>query len=198
MNLTFLFCIIYRVEKWNWFNEMKKDNWIVFYNNGVAWSISCNVDIGGSNEIWRYHRSELRLSQSDSKFSHQGQQENVCYVLCQIHLANGVRLLSNCCAWFLTEPTMYGARSISCNVDIGGQMRCVSIQKVWTWSEPRPSQSDSKYSQFAGVEGGTAFNGTVPMVCTVVILVTNQKVVTHMQYTVLHSLQPEETKVTTM
>ena len=41
---------------------MKKDNWIVFYNNGVAWSISCNVDIGGSNEIWRYHsyhRSEL-------------------------------------------------------------------------------------------------------------------------------------------
>jgi len=70
-------------------------------------------------------------------------------------------------------------------------MRCVSIQKVWTWSELRPSQSDSKYSQFAGVEGGTAFNGTVPMVCTVVILVTNQKVVTHMQYTVLHSLQPE-------
>jgi len=26
-------------------------------------------NIGGSNEIWRYHRSELRPSQSDSKFS---------------------------------------------------------------------------------------------------------------------------------
>jgi hypothetical protein len=46
------------------------------------------------------------------------------------------------------------------------------------------------------------------MVCTVVIfetgpegpefLVTNQKVVTHMQYTVLHSFQPDETKVTTI
>ena len=35
----------------------------------LALSISCNVDIGGSNEIWRYYRSELRPSQSDSKFS---------------------------------------------------------------------------------------------------------------------------------
>ena len=32
----------------------------------------CNVGIGGSNEIWRYHRSELRPSQSDSKISHEG------------------------------------------------------------------------------------------------------------------------------
>ena len=35
----------------------------------LAWSIPSNVDIGGSNEIWRYYRSELRPSQSDSKFS---------------------------------------------------------------------------------------------------------------------------------
>ena len=70
---------------------------------------------------------------------------------------------------FSPEPTMYGAWSIPCNVDIGGQMRCVRILKVWKWSELRPSQSDSKYSQFTGVEGSTAFNGTEPMVCTVVI-----------------------------
>ena len=90
-----------------------------FLNFG-AWSIPCNIGIGGSNEIWRYHRSELRPSQSNSKWSHEGKQENVCYVLCHIHLVNAVRHLSKCCASFLTEPTMYGAWSIPCHVDIGG------------------------------------------------------------------------------
>jgi len=46
--------------------------------------------------------------------------ESKCYVLCHTHLVNAVRHLSKCCASFLTEPTMYGAWSIPCHVDIGG------------------------------------------------------------------------------
>jgi len=35
------------------------------------------IDVGGSNVIWRYHRTELRSSQSDSKYGYEGLQENV-------------------------------------------------------------------------------------------------------------------------
>jgi len=45
----------------------------------------------------------------------------MCFVphWCHIHLVNAVRHLSNYCAWFLTIPTMYRAWSIPFNVDIG-------------------------------------------------------------------------------
>ena len=51
------------------------------------------IDVGGSNVIWRYHKTELRSlrsSQSDSKYGHEGLQENVSYVLCHIYLVNAV------------------------------------------------------------------------------------------------------------
>jgi len=83
----------------------------------LANAVSSAIDIGGSNEIWRYHRSELRPSLSDSKYSHEGKQENICYVP---HSSRKCSHLSTCCAWFLTEPTMYEAWSMPCNVFDGG------------------------------------------------------------------------------
>jgi predicted metal-dependent enzyme (double-stranded beta helix superfamily) len=48
------------------------------------------IDVVGSNVIWRYHRTELRSSQSDSKYGHEGLYENAWYVLCHIYLVNAV------------------------------------------------------------------------------------------------------------
>ena len=58
----------------------------------------CNVDVGGLNEMWRHHRSELRPPHSDFRCSDEGER-NVCYVLaeqclfyvmCHINLVNAV------------------------------------------------------------------------------------------------------------
>jgi len=48
------------------------------------------IDIGGSNEIWRYHKTELRPTQSGSKYSLVGKQESAWYVLCHTNLVNEV------------------------------------------------------------------------------------------------------------
>ena len=46
-----------------------------------ARSIPCNVHVGGPSEKWRYRRSEMRPSHSDSKYGYDGKEESVCPVL---------------------------------------------------------------------------------------------------------------------
>jgi hypothetical protein len=58
----------------------------IYHLNAVA-SV---IDIGGSNEIWRYHKTELRPSHSGSEYSIEGKHENAWYVLCHIHYVNAV------------------------------------------------------------------------------------------------------------
>jgi hypothetical protein len=81
-----------------------------FLTLGVQ-SVPCNVDVGGSNEMWRYDRSEIRPSHYNSKYGHEGKQGSVFNVMarkclrCHVaYLSRECSQLSNCCAWFLTIP----------------------------------------------------------------------------------------------
>jgi len=96
-----------------------------------VWYIMCHIihlnavvsviDIGDSNEIWRYHKTELSPSHSGSKYSLEGKQENAWYVLCHIRLVIAV---------------------ISVN-DVGGSNVIWRLHR----SELRSSHSDSKQSR---------------------------------------------------
>jgi len=100
------------------------------------------IDVGGSNVIWTYHKTELRSSQPDSKYGHEGLQENVWYVLCPIYLVNAVISVigvgSSNEVWRYHRSEVWPSHS-----DVGGSI------EIWRYhrSELKPSHSDSKYSR---------------------------------------------------
>ena len=91
-----------------------------------ARSIPCNVHVGGPSEKWRYRRSEMRPSHSDSKYGHEEKEENVwkggeCLFYCGKRMSVMICAtmiswigwhecschLSIYCASFLTKSTIY-------------------------------------------------------------------------------------------
>jgi hypothetical protein len=118
----------------------KMSDMLCFYIHLVNAVVSV-IDVGGSNVIWRYHRTELRSSQSNSKYGYEGLQENVWYVLCHINLVNAVISVidvgSSNEVWRYHRSEVWPSHS-----DVGGS------NEIWRYhrSELRPLHSDSKYS----------------------------------------------------
>ena len=100
------------------------------------------IDVGGPNVIWRYHKTELRSSQSDSKYGHEELQENVWHVLCHIYLVNAVISVidvgSSSDVWRYHRCEVWPSHS-----DVGGS------NEIWRYHRPelRPPHSDSKYNR---------------------------------------------------
>jgi len=68
--------------------DVGSSNEVWRYHRSEVWP--SHWDVGGSNEIWRYHRSELRPLHSDSKYSCEGSKRISDMFLCHIHLLNAL------------------------------------------------------------------------------------------------------------
>jgi len=87
-NIWYVLCHIYLVNAVVSAIDVSSSNEVWRYHTSEVWP--SHSDVGGSNEIWRYHRSELRPSHSDSKYSREGSKRICDMFLCPIHLLNAV------------------------------------------------------------------------------------------------------------
>jgi len=85
-NVWYVLCHINLVNAVISVIDVGSSNEVWRYHRSEVWP--SHSDVGGSNEIWRYHRSELRPLHSDSKYSCEGSKRISDMFLCHIHVLN--------------------------------------------------------------------------------------------------------------
>jgi hypothetical protein len=85
-NVWYVLCHINLVNAVISVIDVGSSNEVWRYHRSEVWP--SHSDVGGSNEIWRYHRSELRPLHSASKYSCEGSKRISDMFLCHIHLLN--------------------------------------------------------------------------------------------------------------